>query len=297
MRSPPSTNASSAPTTSSRSTPRSSAKWLRVPAGMHAYGSPRSAAIAATIACEPSPPAIASASAPRSTALADERLEVLAAGSSSIGSIPRARASSASVKRSALPPPELRVEEQHRLARRRRARQIHVDGERGTRRRQRHQQPRDDQQIGERRPADDEQHHGAGERQRRRRSAPPRARPRAAARRTRPPRRRPARSRAGPGRAGTRSPPRRRRATIVAAPTTSATIAASRRRISAPHDAREWPELTGPYGLGVIASGRSRLVADVNGEAVNDPHDSQPPSTGWSIELSFQRPGSTVGNR
>ena len=37
---------------------------------------------------------------------ADERLEVLAAASSSIGSIPRARASSASVKRSAFPPPE-----------------------------------------------------------------------------------------------------------------------------------------------------------------------------------------------
>ena len=35
-RSPPSTNASRAPTTSSRSTPRSSAKWLRVPAGTHA---------------------------------------------------------------------------------------------------------------------------------------------------------------------------------------------------------------------------------------------------------------------
>ena len=36
---------------------------------------------------------------------ADERLEVLA-GPSSIGSIPRARASSASLKRSALPPPD-----------------------------------------------------------------------------------------------------------------------------------------------------------------------------------------------
>ncbi len=36
LRSPPSTNASRAPTTSSRSTPRSSAKWLRVPAGTQA---------------------------------------------------------------------------------------------------------------------------------------------------------------------------------------------------------------------------------------------------------------------
>ena len=53
---PPLTNASSAPTTSSRSTPRSSAKWLRVPAGMHAYGRSCSAATIATIACEPSPP-------------------------------------------------------------------------------------------------------------------------------------------------------------------------------------------------------------------------------------------------
>ena len=38
IRSPPSTNASSAPTGSSRSTPRSSARWLRVPTGMQAKG-------------------------------------------------------------------------------------------------------------------------------------------------------------------------------------------------------------------------------------------------------------------
>ena len=56
------------PTTSSRSTPRSRAKWFRVPAGMHANGRSCSAAMVATSACVPSPPAAASASAPRATA-------------------------------------------------------------------------------------------------------------------------------------------------------------------------------------------------------------------------------------
>ena len=54
-----------------------------------------SAAIAATIACEPSPPAIASASAPPSTA-SRTSAPGRRRGFSSIGSIPRARASSAS---------------------------------------------------------------------------------------------------------------------------------------------------------------------------------------------------------
>ena len=58
-------------------------------------GEPRSAATAATIACEPSPPAIASASAPRVDRVADE-LSRSSRGPSSIGSIPRARASSGS---------------------------------------------------------------------------------------------------------------------------------------------------------------------------------------------------------
>jgi hypothetical protein len=40
QRSTPSVNASSAPVTSRRSTPTSSAKWLRVPAGTHANGIP-----------------------------------------------------------------------------------------------------------------------------------------------------------------------------------------------------------------------------------------------------------------
>ena len=80
-------------------------EMVAVPAGTHAYGSPCSAASAATIACEPSPPAIASPSAPRSTA---PRTSVSRSspGFNSIGSIPRARASVASEKRSAFPPPE-----------------------------------------------------------------------------------------------------------------------------------------------------------------------------------------------
>ena len=67
-RSPPFTSASSAPTTSSRSTPRSSAKWFLVPAGMQANGRSCWAAMLATSAWVPSPPAAARASAPRATA-------------------------------------------------------------------------------------------------------------------------------------------------------------------------------------------------------------------------------------
>ena len=101
VRSPPSTNAPGAPTTSSRSTPRSSAMWLRVPAGTHTFRNTRSA----TIACEPSPPAIASPSAPRSTA-SRTSVSKSVPGLSSIGWIPRARASAASENLSASPPPE-----------------------------------------------------------------------------------------------------------------------------------------------------------------------------------------------
>ena len=57
--------------------------------GTHANGSECSAATAATIACDPSPPAIASASAPPATAR-DERLEIVA-GRSSTASIPLSR--------------------------------------------------------------------------------------------------------------------------------------------------------------------------------------------------------------
>jgi hypothetical protein len=59
--------------------------------GMHAYGSARSAASAATIACEPSPPAIASASAPRAMA-SRTSCSRSHGGPSSIGSMPRANA-------------------------------------------------------------------------------------------------------------------------------------------------------------------------------------------------------------
>ena len=259
-RSPPSTNASSAPTTSSRSTPRSSAKWLRVPAGTQAYGSPRSAAIAATIACEPSPPAIASAVGAALDRAADERLEVVA-GASARSARSRARAPrSASAKRSAFPPPERRVEEQHRPA----AGPARPAGRRGRRACARaaasvDQQPRDHEQVDERRPARDQQRP-------RRRRAPGAATASPATRAT--PRRSTPYQAAAPATSTQPSRPRPRgnsltatatASTIVAAPTTSATIAASRRRISAPHDAREWAALTGPYRLGVIASGRSRL--------------------------------------
>ena len=64
-----------------------------------------------------------------------------------------------------LPAAGARIEEQHRSARRRGARQIHVDGESGTRRRQRHQEPRHHQQIDQRRPTRNDQGHRTGERE------------------------------------------------------------------------------------------------------------------------------------
>ena len=81
-----STNASSAPTTSSRSSPRSSARWFRVPAGTQTYGRSCSIATWATIACEPSPPAIPITSAD-ACRLVRERPRS-SPGSSTIGSIP-----------------------------------------------------------------------------------------------------------------------------------------------------------------------------------------------------------------
>ena len=104
-RSRPAEKASSAPTTSWRSTPRSRAKWLRVPAGTHAKGSPCAAAAPATTAMEPSPPAIPSASAPRLTASATSAARSWP-GSSTTGSMPRSRARRASDSRTAVPPPE-----------------------------------------------------------------------------------------------------------------------------------------------------------------------------------------------
>jgi hypothetical protein len=75
-------------------------------AGGHAcVGQPALGGTLATIACEPSPPAMASPSAPRSTAPRTSTSRS-SPGFSSIGSIPRSRASLASWKRSAFPPPE-----------------------------------------------------------------------------------------------------------------------------------------------------------------------------------------------
>ena len=88
-------NASSAPIGSLRSSPRSSAKWLRVPAGTQTNGILASIAMSATSARLPSPPAMprrrrrprpARASAARSSS-----------GPSSTTSIPRSPASSASL--------------------------------------------------------------------------------------------------------------------------------------------------------------------------------------------------------
>lgn len=105
-RSTPLVNASSAPTTSCRSTPTSSAKWLRVPAGMQTNGSCRAAACAATIASDPSPPATPSASAPFCTAASASPAR-FCPWARTTASIPSARARSASLVRAAAPPPDL----------------------------------------------------------------------------------------------------------------------------------------------------------------------------------------------
>ena len=105
-RSTPSVNASRAPGTSCRSTPTSSAKWLRVPAGMQTKGSPCAAATAATAASDPSPPAIPSASAPSATT---SRTRVLRSspGPRVTASTPRSRARSTTLLRVAAPSPDL----------------------------------------------------------------------------------------------------------------------------------------------------------------------------------------------
>ena len=105
-RSTPSVNASSAPVRSCRSTPTSSAKWLRVPAGMHANAIPCAAATAATTASDPSPPATPSTSAPPAAASRASAARSCP-GSRTTASTPRSRARSASPARAALPPPDL----------------------------------------------------------------------------------------------------------------------------------------------------------------------------------------------
>ncbi len=100
-------NTSSAPTTSSRSTPRSSAKWLRVPAGTHTNGTSCSDATPATRACEPSPPAIPSTSAPR--AIASRASSARSSPRSSITVSMPCACASATNWGLALPPPDQRL--------------------------------------------------------------------------------------------------------------------------------------------------------------------------------------------
>ena len=64
----PSLRASRAAIGSAGSSPRSRAKWLRVPAGTQTNGRSCASAAAATVASDPSPPATASASAPSARA-------------------------------------------------------------------------------------------------------------------------------------------------------------------------------------------------------------------------------------
>ena len=106
-RSTAASNASSAPTTSSRSIPRSRARWFLVPAGITTMGMPRSAAMLATSACDPSPPAMPMTSAPRSIA-SRARSSMSSPGWSTTGSMPRVRHSSARWNFSAFPPPDFR---------------------------------------------------------------------------------------------------------------------------------------------------------------------------------------------
>ena len=96
--------ASRAPTTSARSSPRSSARWFRVPAGMQTYGRPCSIATSATSAWEPSPPAMPITSAERAASCASARRS--SPRSSTTGVIPRFRASLARSNLSTLPPPD-----------------------------------------------------------------------------------------------------------------------------------------------------------------------------------------------
>ena len=96
--------ASRHPTRSDGSRPRSSAKWFRVPAGMHTYGSSWRIATSATSAWEPSPPAMPITRAVSAASSASARRSWPAC--SSIALIPRARASSVRFARPARPSPE-----------------------------------------------------------------------------------------------------------------------------------------------------------------------------------------------
>ena len=92
---------------SSRSSPRSRAKWLRVPAEMTSNGMSCSAAIPATSAWVPSPPATPSRSAPSAMAWRASAPTSMISGPSSRATVaPRASALSLSPNRVTFPPPE-----------------------------------------------------------------------------------------------------------------------------------------------------------------------------------------------
>ena len=113
-RSTASSKASSAPTTSSRSSPRSRAKWFRVPAGMHTRGTSARMATDATNACEPSPPAMPMTSAPRSIA-AWASSSRSSPGWSTTGSMPRSPALVGQPELLGLPAPGLQVHDEDAL--------------------------------------------------------------------------------------------------------------------------------------------------------------------------------------
>ena len=107
-RSTPSVSPSRQLAGSSRSSPRSRAKWLRVPAEMTIIGMSRAAAIPATSAWVPSPPATPSRSAPRSAACrASAATSTNPGPSSRATSAPSAVALSLSPNFPTLPPPDL----------------------------------------------------------------------------------------------------------------------------------------------------------------------------------------------
>ena len=104
----PSVRASRQVAGSSRSSPRSIAKWLRVPALITRNGRSCSAAIPATSACVPSPPATPSRSAPSATACwASAATSTIPGPSSSATVAPSASAFSFSPNFATFPPPDL----------------------------------------------------------------------------------------------------------------------------------------------------------------------------------------------
>ena len=104
----PSVRASRQVEGSSRSSPRSRAKWLRVPAEMTIIGTSRPAAMPATRAWVPSPPATPSRSAPPSTACRASAATSTIPGPSSRDTwAPSAVALSLSPNFATFPPPDL----------------------------------------------------------------------------------------------------------------------------------------------------------------------------------------------